>query len=147
MLLKPKTITESAADFVFELFKNKLAPIYVYHNFTHTEEVVESCRKISSKLGINESDLEILLLAAWFHDTGFTVRSDNHEDVSIEIAKNFLKENNYSDERAQLVFNCINSTRFPSSPKNLIEEILCDADLFHLGTKDYSVKSNLLRME
>lgn len=147
MLLKPKSITESAADFVFELFKNKLPPVYVYHNFTHTEEVAEACRKMASKLNINESDLEILLLAAWFHDTGFTVRSDNHEDISVEIAKNFLKENNYSDERAQLVFNCINSTRYPASPKNLIEEILCDADLFHLGTKDYSVKSDLLRME
>ena len=147
MLLKPKSITESAADFVFDLFKNKLPPVYVYHNYTHTKEVVEACKKMASKLSINESDLEILLIAAWFHDTGFTERSDNHEDVSIEIAKKFLQENNYSEERAQLVFNCINSTRYPPTPKNLIEEILCDADLFHLGTKDYSIKSDLLRME
>lgn len=147
MISKPKSIIESASDYVFELFKNKLPGKYVYHNFTHTEDVVEACKKIGGKMEINESDMEILLLAAWFHDTGFVDRSENHEDKSIEIAKNFLRENNYSNERAEIIFNCINSTRYPPSPKNVIEEILCDADLYHLGTKDYSDKSNLLRME
>lgn len=147
MISKPKSIIESASDYVFELFKNKLPGKYVYHNFTHTEDVVEACKKIGGKMEINESDMELLLLAAWFHDTGFVDRSENHEDKSIEIAKNFLRENNYSNERAEIIFNCINSTRYPPSPKNVIEEILCDADLYHLGTKDYSDKSNLLRME
>lgn len=147
MISKYSNIVENASDYVFNLLKEKLQGIFVYHNYSHTREVVEACKKIGSKMEVNESDMEILLLAAWFHDTGFTERSDNHEDVSIEIARKFLKDNNYSEERTEKILACINATRFPSSPKNLLEEILCDADLFHLGTKDYSDKSNLLRIE
>jgi len=147
MLSKNKTVTEAASDYVFDLMKNKLNGNYVYHNYKHTEDVVEAAKKISGKLDLNDEDAEIVALAAWFHDVGFVEKNENHEDVSVELAKNFLKENNYSDEKTGKVVACINATRYPQSPKNILEEILCDADLFHLGTKDYADKSNLLRVE
>ncbi|HAY34657.1 MAG TPA: DUF5706 domain-containing protein [Ignavibacteria bacterium] len=142
-----KSITEEAADFIFELFKNKLQSVYVYHNLTHTEEVVDAVKKISGKLNLNDEDLEIVTLAAWFHDAGFTERCDNHEDASIEIAKKFLSERNYNSENLLLVCGCINATRYPQYPTNILEEIICDADLFHLGGKNYNLKSDLLRVE
>jgi predicted metal-dependent HD superfamily phosphohydrolase len=142
-----KSLTETASEFVFEIMKTKLPGNYVYHNYKHTVEVVEAIRKIGSKSGISEEDMEIVILAGWFHDAGFTVTKDNHEDASIEIAKTFLSENNYSPEKTEKVVGCINATRYPQAPTNLLEEIMCDADLFHLGTKDYSDKSHLLRVE
>jgi predicted metal-dependent HD superfamily phosphohydrolase len=142
-----KSITEDASDYVFDLMKSKLPGMYVYHNNKHTEEVVEAARKIGNKSGLTAEELELVALAGWFHDVGFTERSENHEDVSIEIAKKFLKENNYKEENIERVVGCINATRYPQSPKNLLEEIICDADLFHLGTRDYGDKSDLLRVE
>lgn len=142
-----KSITEEAADFVNELFKNKLQTIYVYHNLTHTEEVVEAVKKIGNKLNLNDEDLEIVTLAAWFHDTGFIERVNNHEDVSIEIATKFLEEKNYKTENIELIKGCINATRYPQSPANILEEILCDADLYHLGSKKFDLKNDLLRVE
>ncbi|MEJ0102540.1 MAG: Pycsar system effector family protein [Bacteroidota bacterium] len=35
----------------------------------------------------------------------------------------------------------------PQTPTNLLEEIICDADLFHLGTDDFKQKNKLLRKE
>ncbi|MBS1517542.1 MAG: HD domain-containing protein [Bacteroidetes bacterium] len=142
-----KSITEDAADFVFDLFKNKLQSIYVYHNLDHTEEVVEAIKKIGIKTGLNEEDLEIVTLAGWFHDTGFIERSENHEDISIEIARKFLTERNYNPDNISLIIGCINATRFPQAPTNILEEIICDADLFHIGSKNYFSKSDLLRLE
>lgn len=147
MDLKNKTIVESASDYVYDLLKEKLPGMYVYHNFKHTTEVVDAIKKISSKSELSEEDTEIVVLAGWFHDSGFTQRNENHEDASIEIAKNFLKENNYPEEKIEKIINCINATRYPQKPGNLLEEIICDADLFHLGTKDYEDKSDLLRVE
>jgi hypothetical protein len=67
-------------------------------------------------------------------------RCENHEDVSIEIATKFLKENNYPDEKIQKIVGCIDATRYPQNPKNLLEEIICDA-------KDFAYKADLLRVE
>lgn len=142
-----KSITEAASDYIFDLMKTRLPSMYVYHNYKHTEDVVDAIKKIGNKSGLNEDDLEVVTLAGWFHDAGFVEKSENHEDVSIEIARNFLNEHNYKQENIEKIVECINATRYPPSPKTLLEEILCDADLFHLGTKDYADKSDLLRVE
>lgn len=147
MVQNNKSITEAASDYVFELMKTKLPGIYVYHNNKHTQEVVDAIKKIGNKSGITDEEMELVTLAGWFHDIGFIEKSENHEDVSIEIAKKFLKEKNYKEENIEKIAGCINATRFPQLPKNLLEEIVCDADLFHLGTKDYNDKSDLLRVE
>ncbi len=144
---KNKTIVESASDYVYELLKDKLPGIYVYHNFKHTSDVADAIKKISSKSDLSDEDTEIVMLAGWFHDTGFISRNENHEDASIEIARKFLSENNYPAEKIEKVIKCIDATRYPQNPQNLLEEIICDADLFHLGTKDYDDKSDLLRVE
>jgi len=142
-----KSITQAVSEYVYDLMKDKLPGIYVYHNYKHTTEVVDAIKKIGNKSDLTEDDLEIVSIAGWFHDSGFTQKYENHEDASIEIAKNFLKDNNYPEEKIEKVVNCINATRFPQDPKNLLEEIICDADLFHLGTKEYDDKSDLLRVE
>lgn len=142
-----KNITQAASEYIYDLMKDKLPGIYVYHNYKHTSEVVDAVKKIANKSDLSDEDLEIVSIAGWFHDSGFTKQYENHEDASIEIAKNFLKENNYPEEKIEKVVNCINATRFPQDPKNILEEIICDADLFHLGTKDYDDKSDLLRVE
>ena len=43
--------------------------------------------------------------------------------------------------------DCIKATQIPHSPKNLLEEIICDADLHHLGMKDIEDRGELLRQE
>lgn len=140
-------ITDSAADFVFDLLKSKLSPNYVYHNYTHTCEVVEAVKKIGGKLGLSESELEPAIIAAWFHDTGFTESSSNHEDTGIRYAREFLLTHGYPESKTEVVAGCINATRYPQSPSNLLEEIICDADLSYLGTKEFGYKSDLLRIE
>lgn len=147
MNLSEKSITEEASEFVYELFKNKLPSHYIYHNYRHTEEVADAARKIAGKMNLSDEDTEIVTLAAWFHDTGFIERSQNHEDVSIEIAQKFLADHNYSREKTEKITGCINATRFPNSPENMLEEIIADADLFHLGTKEYNGRTDLLRIE
>ena len=31
----------------------------------------------------------------------------------------------------------IMATKIPRNPKNLLQQIICDADTYHLGTKDF----------
>ncbi len=35
------------------------------------------------------------------------------------------------------VEGCIMATKFPRNPTSLFQEIFCDADTYHLGTKEF----------
>ncbi|HET7896151.1 MAG TPA: Pycsar system effector family protein, partial [Flavisolibacter sp.] len=70
-----------------------------------------------------------------------------HEDVSVEMATHFLQGQGVSETMIQRVTSCIKATRMPQSPVNLIEKILCDADLYHLSTEDFKARNQLLKQE
>ena len=55
-------------DFVFDLIKTKLPQEVVYHNFSHTSQVVNTVTDIAVAESLAAEDKEILQLAAWFQD-------------------------------------------------------------------------------
>lgn len=140
-------ILEKASKFVFSLFKEKLDTQYIYHSYTHTYETVQACEVIGQGSNLSKKELEVVLLAAWFHDTGYIEGWQGHEEVSVTIARGFLEENDYSEKRVEQIIGCIRATKMPQKPQNLLEEILCDADLINLGSKVHFEKSDLLRVE
>ncbi len=69
------------------------------------------------------------------------------EKESIRLAKEFLVQYNPGVEVINSVASCIQATHLPQEPKNLIEEIICDADLYHLGTNMFIERNDLLKRE
>src|SRR5215475_10995106 len=85
-------ITEAAEKYVTALLSANLDSKFVYHNIEHTTNVVQAARLIADESNISKHEKNILLVAAWFHDTGYTQLIDQHEDVGAVIAEEFLKE-------------------------------------------------------
>jgi predicted metal-dependent HD superfamily phosphohydrolase len=142
------SIITEAKKFATDIFKNKVSESITYHNLLHTEDVIAACEKMADYYQLSEANKTVLMTAGWFHDTGFmTGIADGHEEESAMIAVQFLKTHNQSPEFIENVRKTILATKMPQSPANLIEEILCDADLFHLGTNDFKQKNKLLRKE
>ena len=140
-------ILQRASQYIFELFKDKLPEHLVYHNFSHTESVAAAARKLAKGMELGEDAIEIVTLAGWFHDAGFIEVYKGHEDVSKRIAEEYLRSEGVEQEKIEYVLGCIEATRMPQSPKNLLEEILCDADMSALGKKTSFERSQLLRIE
>jgi predicted metal-dependent HD superfamily phosphohydrolase len=140
-------ILKKAEAFINDLMREKLSAKLIYHNFAHTADVVEYSRKIGKKSGLNDDEMEIVTLAAWFHDIGYIDTYKGHEDRGIEILTEFLNKNNYPKEKTDKVIGCIEATKMPQSPKSLAEEVVCDADLIHLGKEDFFDYSDLLKSE
>ena len=139
---------QEAQALVNDLLTNKLSKNIKFHTLQHTQEVVAACQTLANYHQIPEDDRFALILAAWFHDTGYTGgEAKDHEALSIKLATDFLTIHSASTEVRDKVIGCINATRIPQSPDNIIEKIICDADLFHLGTDDFKEKSRLLREE
>jgi HD superfamily phosphodiesterase len=63
-------LIEESENFVCTLLKDKLYDLYFYHDCSHTLEVVSAVKNsIAEKLSPLES--EMVIIAAWFHDTGY----------------------------------------------------------------------------
>jgi predicted metal-dependent HD superfamily phosphohydrolase len=140
-------IVQKAESYTFNLFKDKLSPDYIYHNFNHTLRVVSNAELILKEEGVNEEEAEIIILAAWLHDTGYTVSHIDHEEKSSEIARNFLKSNDYPEEKISRIIDLIMITQMGVEPETLSEKIIKDADCSHFSDKNYCTVSELLREE
>ena len=120
----------------------------LYHNLSHTKEMVEACKKIANHYRLHERENFIVCAAAWFHDTGYlTTDAEIHEIKSAEISDNFLTGLGVHTEDVYEIRNCILATKLPQSPTTLLEKIVCDADLYHLGTDLFKENSKLLKKE
>lgn len=138
----------AARAYVTDLLQHKVNPVFVFHNLEHTEDVVEAASHMADHYQLNEEDRLVLLLAAWFHDTGYTAgQAEGHEDVSVQTATQFLHGKTAGEGLIQRVASCIQATRMPQSPVTLVEKILCDADLYHLSTDDFVARNELLKKE
>lgn len=134
--------------YVTELYLHRIRPELVFHNLEHTEDVVEACSIMADHYQLPGADRLVLLIAAWFHDTGYIKGvAAGHEAESIRQATEFLMQHQADPVLIQRVSSCIQATQMPQSPVSLVEKILCDADLFHLSTPDFAGRSQLLRKE
>ena len=124
-------------DLVINRLLINLSSDLFYHAISHTLDVFTSARKIAMSEGIGEVELELLLVAALFHDTGFLVQSDGHEEISCQLAKEHLFPIGFSKAEMEIICGMIRSTKIPQKPQNLLEEILADADLDYLGRDDF----------
>jgi len=142
-----KFLQERAVNEVEEYFRSHQDPRLTYHTLEHTKGVIKAAVQIAEHYAISAEDLLIIIVAASFHDTGYFVDIDNHEEKSAELADRFLISNQLSETVRQKVRNAILSTRLPQDAPDLLDQIICDADLFHLGSPDFREHSKLLRKE
>ncbi len=120
---------------------------FTFHNIHHTREVVNAVEEIGKNIAINEDQLEVSTIAAWFHDTGFSVSYEDHEAHSCRIAEDFLTQEEFETSKIERVKSCIRSTHLREKPETVCEEVLCDADMTHLCHSDYFDQLELLRKE
>jgi len=141
-------VLKEAQALVTDLLSNKLSKNIKFHTLQHTQEVVAACQVIADYLRVGEDDRFALCLAAWFHDTGYTSGSGTgHEAISTRLANEFMSSRAISEETKIKVKGCISATKMPQTPDGPLEQIICDADLFHLGTDAFDEKNKLLRQE
>ena len=120
---------------------------FLPHNLDHTREVVEAANEIGKRSGLDQKDLETVLIAAWMHDTGYCNQVTGHEEASAQLARDFLEQNHAEPHQIEKVVSCIRATKMPQRPESLLAEVLCDADLRHLATEEYPQKTEMMRQE
>ncbi|MGW8121703.1 Pycsar system effector family protein [Roseivirga echinicomitans] len=146
-MIDQHSIVEMVEFYAVETLENEIPPAFVYHDLYHTSRVVKAVKIIGKESGLTEEELEIVTIAAWFHDLGYRFGCEKHEKASAELAREFLLSKNYPEEKITKVEGCIMATQMPQAPKNLLEKVLCDADLHHLACVDYNMMAERMHAE
>jgi predicted metal-dependent HD superfamily phosphohydrolase len=134
-------------EYALAYYKTHADDKLIYHDKGHTEDMVNAAMQIGNHYQLNDHDFFIVQAAAWFHDLGYMVDIAHHEAQSAILAENFLQKHNANDEDIDAIKGCILATQMPQKPVTLLDKIICDADLFHLGTDDFFKKDKQLLKE
>lgn len=142
-----ETIIREAEKFVTSLLKNETPEGYTYHTPDHTLEVVKNAVFIGTEENLPQEEMNILRVAAWFHDVGYIKTYKGHEAESAEMAGKFLEQQGVDKDIRAAVAESILATTFPQNPKTRVANVLCDADFMHLAQENYFEQAEKLRQE
>jgi uncharacterized protein len=124
-------------NYILQLLKDDLSQHLQYHTLAHTLDVCRQAAYIAAEEGVAGHDLKLLLVAAAYHDAGYLQQRKDHEDLSCKMVQEILPGFGYPDNDIVTICGIIMATKLPQSPKTLLEEIICDADLDYLGRDDF----------
>jgi predicted metal-dependent HD superfamily phosphohydrolase len=134
--------------FVTELFSRRTLSFLKYHNLRHTETVVDRANEMATHYEIDDIEKFCLISAAWFHDTGHLFNElTDHEKTGSDLMTSFLMSFFIDENLISKISGCIYATKIPSDPKTLIEKIICDADTYHFGTKEFRLTDPMVYEE
>jgi uncharacterized protein len=131
-----------AERFILKKLRKELPAHLCYHSFFHMKDVLFAAMRIAADEGVEGEDAMLLRTATLYHDAGFIVQSKDHEEIGCGIVKQTLPKFDYTEEQINIICGIIKATKIPQSPNNLLEEIICDADLDYLGREDFWIISN-----
>lgn len=140
-------LLDETKQYVTSFFDKHVNNKLVYHNDEHTENVVNAAIEIANHYRLTDQDYFIVVVAAWFHDIGYFFDPSHHEEKGAEEAAIFLKRKEVEEPVIQAIAGCIRATRLPQNPHSLVEKVVADADLYHLGTSKFTETNKLLRRE
>ena len=144
---RDKGIVRQAAEHVFELFRTASAGnALLFHGFKRSRDVVDACREIAKESRLEEDEMRIVLLSAWFHDAAYAVVPDGDRKKGVELARAFLIDRNQPKDLIDSVVACIESAQDPAQD-HLLHEVLHDALLSPLADKDFIRQADLFRLE
>ena len=139
-------IIQASETFVLDIL-NQIPKHFTFHNTQHTLDVRSAAIELGTAENLTTEDLEVLELAALFHDIGYSKTYEGHEAAGAEIAETFLSEKEYSKAKIQSIKELIMSTQMGFDCRTLTQKILKDADMSHIGKRSYVKTSNQLRAE
>jgi adenylate cyclase len=134
-------------EVILDKLENELPGSLYYHNVKHTVDVVTEVELIGWAEGLDDEGILLLKTAALFHDAGHTIAYEEHEYHGTLLAREYLPRYGYTPQQIDRICDIVMATKLPPEPKDIFQQIICDADLDYLGRSDMIPVSNTLYKE
>ena len=140
---------DHAIEYALEQLRCGLPAHLTYHNMWHTiNDVMPAAVRLAQLCQVAPQEMHLIKVAAAYHDVGFVYTYGGHELASARVAAQILPEYGFTDRQIEQIMGMIMTTQLPQTPRNLLEEIIADADLDTLGREeDFFERREALRQE
>lgn len=148
---------EGFRDYTFGRLERELAPNLFFHGVHHTrDDVLPASERLAFKEGIYGEDLLLLKTGSVGHDTGYLWQYFKNEPLGVKYVEDEAPRFGYSKGQIERVGQIIMPTQLQSidgklvqvpDPDDILQLLICDSDLYHLGGEDFFVKGENLRRE
>jgi predicted metal-dependent HD superfamily phosphohydrolase len=138
---------KAATELILNQLVNELDPNLTYHSVRHTKDVIGAAEEIAKSCQLDQGDIDLLIVASAFHDCGFLRTYKDHEEAGCDIVRELLPPLGFNQNELDVICGMIMATKIPQSPENLMQKVICDADLDYLGRSDFERISNDLYKE
>lgn len=125
----------------------ELMPVQQYHNYAHACDVYDAASRLADMEKVSPEDKYLLQTAALLHDIIMIPKNKDNEERSAEFSRNYLPNLGYAPYQINKTTGLVLATKMPTHPSNLLEMIICDADVDNLGREDCLRKSECVRQE
>jgi len=140
---------------VLEDLERELPANLKYHTAEHVREVLQEAIRFAVTDGIGGRELELLGIAAAYHDSGFLRRYEDNEEIGAELAEQAMRRaRTFGEEEITLVREMILDTRvindgspYSTRASSELSKYLLDADLSNFGREDFFEKLLLVEEE
>ena len=133
--------------FILDKLRTDLPAHLLYHSLDHTLDVYQRAEAIATAENVTGKALDLILVAALYHDSGYLRGRKGHEEHSCAIVQETLPAYGYTAQEIAEICKLIMATQIPQRPESLSAQILCDADLDYLGRDDFEEKAHNLYLE
>ncbi len=131
---------------MLNLHNQKANPNLLYHSYAQTAAIVEQVETLSKTVKASPEVVEIALLAAYFHQTGYLENYQQAQAFSTSFAKQFLEKIGYPSTKIQHVIRTIEAS-YQGKANTIPEALLLDTMQYVRYGEQFNDWSGLLRME
>lgn len=150
VFMPDETMTDKsreAINYILKVIAEGIPEAFTYHTIGHTTGVLSVAEKLGKSENVDPRSLELLCVAAAWHDCGYLSGSSRHEEEGCHTARRILPDYGFHAGEIDEICNLIMATKIPTNPGTLLQKIICDADLHYLGTDRYEFFAGLLFTE
>jgi predicted metal-dependent HD superfamily phosphohydrolase len=135
---------KGAKNYILTRLEKELKPNLYYHGIHHTLDVYDASIRIAELENLSQEEKVVINTAALYHDAGFIYQYEDNEEVAVKLTESILPKFGYNEKQIKTIGEVILTTKIKTQPRNLLEEIMCDADYDYLGRNDvYEIAETL----
>jgi predicted metal-dependent HD superfamily phosphohydrolase len=137
----------AAKNYIAGRLEKELSSNLHYHRIEHTFDIHRAALQLMVMENTDPYSAKLIETATFYHDAGMITSYQDHELVSVDLARKILPEFDYSDQEIEEISALILVTQMPQAAITQNEMIICDADLDALGREDFFITSLQLQLE
>ena len=140
-------LVKKTEKYIKNLLAEQMNKNFLFHTQGYAKKTIGKAEKILEDSEVSKNDRNEILIATCFIHAGYAVDYNNHVEESVQLASNYLQDNNVDKDKIDKVLDLIRSAWNNKEPKSVSEKIVKDVRTWFYASEDFEEMLQLLRLE